>query len=86
MLQVYHMSDFNEKPKTIYRTIRLRVSEYEFKRFEQAQNIGLTQREVIEQLLQTCCCTEITIFDKEKKQSITLPKNFLIRNKNAKIT
>jgi len=72
------------KQQSVYRTVRLRVSEYEFKKFEQAQKIGYTQRAVIEQLLQTCCGSEIIIFDKEKLESVIFPKNFLQKDKKKK--
>lgn len=68
--------DSEIKEKQVYRTVFLRVSEFEFKKFKGAMDIGYTQKRVIQKLIE-CNGVEFTIFDKDGLQSVTFPKNFL---------
>lgn len=71
------------KKKVVYCTIRLRASNFEFKKFQEAKCIGYTQREVIEHLI-LYNGLEFTIFDKNSEKSVTFPKDFLLKNKKKK--
>lgn len=77
------MAENNNNEKDKYFTIRLRASKYEFKKFKEAKDIGFTQREVVEKLIQ-CNGVEFTIFDKQTSSSVTFPKNFLLKDRRKK--
>lgn len=64
-----------------YFTVRFRVNKFEFSKFEDASKIGITQKMIIQKLCAASSDTEITVFDKKNKKSITLPKGFLCSKK-----
>lgn len=67
-----------------YFKIQLRVSRYELHIFKKAKNeLNISARRLIELLnnpCNPCDATEITIFSKNKKKSLTIKRSFLCRN------
>jgi len=67
-----------EKKQTGGGRIYLRVNEFEILNFKEAKDkYGITAKMIIQTICQSCSGMEIVVFDKKKKRSITLPKNFL---------
>lgn len=66
-----------------YFTVRFRVNKFEFLRFQKAQELDISHKMIMQEFCQQCSEMEITVFDKKKRKSITLPKGFLTKkNKN----
>ncbi len=63
------------KPKALI--INFRVNPFEWKKFNEAQEIGYDRRTVVERLIEHKGI-EVIFFDKENEKSVTFPKNFLI--------
>jgi len=63
------------KPKSLI--INFRVNPFEWKKFNEAQEIGYDRRTVVERLIE-CKGVEVVFFDKQNERSVTFPKNFLI--------
>lgn len=66
------------KPKSLI--INFRVNPFEWRKFNEAQEIGYDRRSVVERLIE-CKGVEVVFFDKNKEKSVTFPKNFLMGKK-----
>jgi len=66
------------KPKALI--IMFRVNPFEWKKFNEAQDIGYGRRAVIEKLIE-CKGVDVVFFDKKSEKSVTLPNNFLTGKK-----
>lgn len=64
-----------------YFTVRFRVNQFQFSKFQQAQDIDISHKMVIQEFCKQCENIEITVFDKKKKKSVTFPKGFLVKEK-----
>ena len=62
-----------------YYTIQMRITRFQFSKFDEGKKKGITGKMIIQALCQQSSEMEITVFDKKKKQSITLPKGFLCK-------
>lgn len=66
-----------------YNTLRIRVSQWEFKQFIDAkEELGLSERQVIENSNRPCeCCKgiEVTLMNKKKTKTITIKKGLLCK-------
>jgi len=63
-----------------YKKIQIRVSVYEWRRFKEFQDVGLSVREVIEH--SSCPCdkckgVDIIVFNKENGEPIKIPRGIL---------
>lgn len=59
--------------------VYLRVNEFEISKFIEAKKIDISAKMIIQAICQQSAGIEIKVFDKKKKRSITLPKNFLCK-------
>lgn len=66
------------KPKSLI--IMFRVNPFEWRKFNEAQEIGFDRRAVVERLIE-CKGVEVIFFDKDSEKSVTFPKNFLMGKK-----
>lgn len=62
-----------------YFAVRFRVTEFQFSKFEEAKKIGITHKMIMQEFCKQSEDVQITVFDKKKKKSITLPKGFLCK-------
>lgn len=69
-----------EKNETGGGRIYMRVNTTEILKFKEAKDkYKISAKMIIQAICQQCAGMEITVFDKKKKKSITLPKNFLCK-------
>jgi len=62
-----------------YYTLQVRINKFQFSKFEEAKKIGITQKMILQAICSQSSGVEITVFDKKKRKSITLPKGFLCK-------
>lgn len=62
-----------------YYSVRFRVNKFEFDKFKEAKKLGITHKMIIQALLANSSDEQVTVYDKKKKKSITLPKGFLCK-------
>lgn len=62
-----------------YYTLQIRINQFQFSKFEEAKGIGITGKMIVQALCEQSSGVEITVFDKKKRKSITLPKGFLCK-------
>lgn len=62
-----------------YFTVRIRVSKIEFEKFKEAKEKGISQKMIIQAICKQSSDLEIVVFNKQKNQSVVLPKAFLCK-------
>lgn len=67
-----------DEPKK-YFTLQIRINRFQFSKFEEAKLIGITGKMIVQALCEPSSGMEVTVFDKKKRKSITLPKGFLCK-------